>query len=108
MPNGMAKAPIGPRGCATTSYVSRVPFPASGASSAETRSSATGPRTNRLTTLKRSGRTHSNGSSDHSSGMPNRRSRSRWRAFSPVPSRSTAGMPVSRLKRFVSAASGQS
>src|SRR5207244_9702211 len=83
-----------------------------GVNSASTRNSATGPLLYRRTTPKRRGRTHSNGCSSHSIGMPNVERRKRRRAFfSPLLSLitdSTAGTPVSRLKRFVSATNGQS
>src|SRR5438552_6270992 len=88
------------------------PTASGGFNSARTRNSATGPLLYRRTTPKRRGRTHSNGCSSHSIGMPNVERRKRRRAFfSPLLSLitdSTAGTPVSRLKRFVSATNGHS
>src|SRR5581483_4994473 len=63
----------------------------------------------RRTTPKRYGRTHSNGCSSHSTGIPNADKRNFFRAFVDLPwaTVSTVGTPVSRLKRLVSATSGQ-
>ncbi len=52
--------------------------------------------------------TQAKGSSSHSSGTRSFDSRRRRRAFRPAPRRSTAGIPASRLNRFVSETSGQS
>jgi hypothetical protein len=108
MNGGTATIPSGLPGRTHVRYARCVPPPGCGVSSTRTRVEATGPARYRRLTPNRYGRTHSNGSSSHSTRIPSRENRNLWRAFCRVlpPARCTAGRPVSRLKRFVSVTNG--